>query len=354
MTSYFNIGFTGQVGVKPQRIQIVTSDALNVVTAAGWLNNQPLTTKPTPTDIVDMLYSFNAATGVGTYGEFLVTSSAGILTLVQYVSPGDVTLPVTNNYFAVFDGTTGKIKQNAGTSINAGSIQAGLSGTAGGFYSYPATADTGFINIQAIANAGNYGITLNNISFGQATTLTIPDPGASAARFILSNSTGVQVINGGGFQIAVGHITTGNIAGGWQGGMIAYPVTASKGSLQVLATPNIGNTNTVVTNAAMGQASTITIPDPGVASAAFVLAPGASNAKLYFGRTPLWAGGSTLNTYSVPAVRPDSTILVHQFSSSNPVSTSNAACTVAGTLTVTFTGDPGADTELSYIIINPS
>jgi hypothetical protein len=47
--------------------------------------------------------------------------------------------------------------------------------------------------------------------------------------------------------------------------------STQKGELIVKATDNTGDTVTTVTNAAMGQASVVTIPDPGAATADFVL-----------------------------------------------------------------------------------
>ncbi len=50
-----------------------------------------------------------------------------------------------------------------------------------------------------------------------------------------------------------------------------YPTTQAKGSLTFQATDNTGDTHTIITNAAMGQESTITIPDPGDSADEFVL-----------------------------------------------------------------------------------
>lgn len=62
---------------------------------------------------------------------------------------------------------------------------------------------------------------------------------------------------------------------GSAGEFISYPATAAKGSLIFAAVANTGNTNTTVSNDAMAQASVMNIPDPGVASAQFVVAPAA-------------------------------------------------------------------------------
>lgn len=104
----------GQIFVNPRRVKIVSTDSLATVTTAGYLNQ--LSSQGFAlykTDIIDMIYLYSESTQSGTYGEFLPSISAtGVITLVQYVSPGDVTLPVVSGDFANFDGTTGKIKDS--------------------------------------------------------------------------------------------------------------------------------------------------------------------------------------------------------------------------------------------------
>ena len=73
-------------------------------------------------------------------------------------------------------------------------------------------------------------------------------------------------------------ISGGNIQAGLSGtaGLLAsFPTTAARGSLRLAAVANTGNTNTTISNAAMGQASVITIPDPAGATANFAIAPAA-------------------------------------------------------------------------------
>ncbi len=64
----------GQIDVHPRRVKMITTDALSPVTTAGYLNSKNLMGEAIyPTDIFDCFYSFNKATGTGTYSEFLVT-----------------------------------------------------------------------------------------------------------------------------------------------------------------------------------------------------------------------------------------------------------------------------------------
>lgn len=108
----FTTDVAGQINVNPRRVKIVSTDNLATVTAAGYLNtinSEGLAIYKT--DIIDMIYGFNTSTNLGTYGEFLPSFGTGnVITLVQFVDPGNVLLPVISGDFAVFNSTTGQIK----------------------------------------------------------------------------------------------------------------------------------------------------------------------------------------------------------------------------------------------------
>lgn len=223
----FTTDVAGQIGVNPRRVKMVSTDNLATITAAGYvnqINSEGLAIYKT--DIFDVIYSFNKATNAGTYAEFLPSFGAtGVITLVAFVSPGDVTLPVVNNDFANFDGTTGKIKDSgyspsdaaktkvvmagsavvanaiakfvdtagtvddtAGTATNAGSIQAGASGTAGTFISYPTTAANGSLVISALNAGGAFDTTIRNSAMAQSTVYSLPDIGAATGGVVVSTA----------------------------------------------------------------------------------------------------------------------------------------------------------------------
>lgn len=66
---------------------------------------------------------------------------------------------------------------------------------------------------------------------------------------------------------------------GTPGSVVVLPTTAANGSLRLLATNNASNFQATVTNAAIGQATTYTIPDPASATATFVLAVNANGTE---------------------------------------------------------------------------
>jgi hypothetical protein len=90
-------------------------------------------------------------------------------------------------------------------------------------------------------------------------------------------------------------ISGGNIQAGLSGtaGTLAsFPATASKGSFVVKAVANTGNTITTLSNDAMGQASTINIPDP--ANAVGQLVVGATATPFVSGNFPKNSGTAGL------------------------------------------------------------
>lgn len=62
-------------------------------------------------------------------------------------------------------------------------------GNAGTLKIFPGAANKGYLNLSAAANTGDTALNIVNAAHGQTTTLTIPDCGASAGRFLLSTGT---------------------------------------------------------------------------------------------------------------------------------------------------------------------
>lgn len=192
--------------------------------------------------------------------------------ILQFPTP----IPVTNgNYpqfkFAVFGDnlatvtTAGYLNQSAIASgiplSNADVIQA--------LYSFNTTTQTGTFGIFTVSIAS---------STGQITLTTWANPGdvvtPTTANYLahFTNTTGT-------ISSAAANVTNpGNISAGLSGtaGVLkSFPGTASKGSFNFQATANTGDTVSTLTNAAMGQATTITIPDPAGATGNVAVAPAA-------------------------------------------------------------------------------
>jgi len=177
----------GMVGVSPNYKFMVCADTLATVTTAGYLNQVNLESNPvSTTDILNVLYLFNLQTQVGTFEQFSVSISNGVITLAALSNAGEVTLPTIANHIATYTNTLGHLSEDPATAISGGNIQAGLSGSAGTVASFPGTALKGYLVLQAIANTGNTTTTISNVAMGQASVISIPDPAGATADFVLA------------------------------------------------------------------------------------------------------------------------------------------------------------------------
>ena len=186
----------GTPGIYPNFKFMVTGDSEGAITTAGYLNQIDLQSNPVSTvDVLQVLYSFSPASGVGTYGTFTVSISNGVITLVSTNTSGAVVLPTVANYIAHFTDTAGTTSSNPDNVVNAGNIQAGISGTAGQMISFPATAAAGSLALKAVGSSGNYASAISNVSTGQATVWSLPDPANAIAR-IMVGATATPFISG--------------------------------------------------------------------------------------------------------------------------------------------------------------
>jgi hypothetical protein len=177
-------------GNLPQFKFAIFGDNLAAVTTAGYLNSASIQAgiPLSNADVIQALYSFNIQTQSGTFGIFTVNiaASTGQITLTQWANSGDAVLPTTANYLAHFTNTTGTISSAAGNVTQPGNIAAGLSGTAGTVASFPGTASKGSLILAAVANTGNTNTTISNVAMGQASVISIPDPAAATADFVVA------------------------------------------------------------------------------------------------------------------------------------------------------------------------
>lgn len=269
----------GQVGITPGTIKMTVTDSLDDVTTAGFLGNNTVAGTLSPTDIIETIYNFDGVSG--DFGIFKVSVSDGVNTLSSALP--SVQTPTNAGYVAKFldeDGTIGQ-SDAGGQAQNPGDFVAGtIAGQGGGFVSWPAEEGTGSLYMYATANADDYAISITNAEFGQASDLTIPDPGAASANFVVAPAALV-------------------------------------------------NNNLVKASGTAGK-----VADVGY--------------RIYSGVTGTYAGGGTSNTFAVVGLTSGAMGSCVIKTSTNAVAIAKA---VPGTdtLAVTFTADPGAGTVLSYI-----
>lgn len=281
----------------PQFKFAVFTDNLATVTTAGYLNSSSIEAgiPLSNADVIMALYSFNQQTQTGTFGIFTVNIAAsnGQITLTTWGNPGDVVTPTVANYLAHFTNATGTISSAAANVINPGNIQAGLSGTAGTLASFPTTAANGSLIISALNAGGAFNTTIRNSAMAQSSVISIPDPGAATANFVLNTGTTTMAA---GSRIILAKAN---------GTEAANAVTAS-GNAGVITTSSL------TTAAGASYAITWTNTAITATSAIMLSLQGGTNTikSLVFECVP-GAGTATLTIYNIGATDPlDGTILI--------------------------------------------
>lgn len=158
--------------------------------------------------------------------------------------------------------------------FDAVNFDAGASGTAGSVDIFPSTASKGKVALTAADSAGDTTTTIVNASQSGARTYTIPDAGASAS-FVMTE--GSQTVNG---TKTIAALVTTNLdagASGTAGSVDVFPTTASKGKFILSCADQDGDTSVTLQAAGMAQASVISIPDPGAATANVMLTDAAND-----------------------------------------------------------------------------
>ncbi len=261
---------TGFEGIVPKLLYINTDDTFAEITTAGYLN---------PSVEMGMEFTNEAmALVMSTTGPLWLQTSlvAGSHSLVSPASSVNVVLPTIANHIAIYTNVTGTLSEDAATAINGGNIQAGLNATAGVLVSFPATINTGSLKLAATASGGNFITTITNASQAAARTYTIPDAGA-ASNFLMTNNATTQTIATGNLALTVGTLTLGS--SGNASSLRIYPSGANNGSFFIIPISNLGNFNTTITNANIGQSTVYTLPDAGAATSNIAVTTGATVAN---------------------------------------------------------------------------
>lgn len=175
-------------------------------------------------------------------------------------------------------------------------------------------------------------------------------PSVANAPAIFSDTSGdikpqtTTALFGFGASFATGNVavTTGNLvagSSGHAGTVTSFPASASNGSLILQAVNAGGAFNTTIASGTIGQSSVITIPDPGAATANFMLDAGTTTAKTITTLTSTTANITNLKYGATPVAQVD------------PAScTITAAAGASNTATVTIQLKDGSGTNMTRII----
>jgi hypothetical protein len=270
MTATLTTQFIGESGVHPQIARLDTSDTYAVITTAGYLNSVAQTAAETlsPNDIVLAYYDNDGTPG---FGFFAPSFSGSVITLVPTIDTG-ITLPTVANHLVVTTNTTGDMANRTGAALNDGDLQAGRSGVAGSFISYPATASKGSLKVTGVANTGDTVTTISNAAMGQTSTITIPDPAGAAANFAVApaalvNGNLVQASGTAGLVQDAGMRIISNTTAAYAGGGTSNTFTATGLTSSAKGTPTIRtSTNSVSITKALPGTDSLAITfsaDPG-------------------------------------------------------------------------------------------
>lgn len=265
--------------------------------------------------------------------------------IYQFPTP----IPVTNGNYPQFKfGVFGDNLTSVTTAgyLNSASIEAGLP---------LSNADVvmALYSFNPNTNTGSFGIFTVNISTstGQITLTAWGNPGdvvlPTIANYIahFTNTSGTLSSN------AANVINAGNIQAGLSGtaGTVAsFPATGLKGSLILAGVANTGNTNTTISNAAMGQASVVSIPDPANAIGRFMV--GATATPFVSGNFPAASGtgGLMVDSGAAPGSFANLTA-ANVFSGSGQITLAKVNGT-EGSNAVTASGNAGVITTSSLTV----
>ncbi len=77
--------------------------------------------------------------------------------------------------------------------LTAVNLDAGADAVAGTVDVYPTTTATGKLILAAVSSAGAFNTTISNASLGQSSVVSIPDPGAATAKFVLDSGVNTMI-----------------------------------------------------------------------------------------------------------------------------------------------------------------
>lgn len=280
------LGQAGLAGVLPREVYIETDDSVATVTATGYLNQAyQQGFLFSPSDLAQVVTKESASANA-VAGVYAISHSGGDWSLQPTADPGSIVLPTTANALMHATDTVGTLSSAAASVFNLGNISAGQSGTAGYLASFPATASTGSLRLQAADNGGDFLVSIANALHGQASAYVIPDVGNAAGRILVgatatpftdnnliaANGTG-GVVDDSGIAIADVQLNTNIIAattadiGGSGAGPITVAVAGLTASSVVVATvESSSNPVSVVACTAGVDSFDITLSaDPGAA-----------------------------------------------------------------------------------------
>lgn len=201
----------GAVGTAPDFFVASSDQTAAVITTAGAIADMRASGL---VKVMDIIWVNGDMDGTPFQNVYTVTATSGG-SLTPYTEGVGGALLAANNLSDVNSVPDARDNLVLGATdlVNFGGLELGsATGGAGVFAIFPTTGSSGAIQVQAADNAGDFVILITNSSYGQNTSLTIPDVGAATGSFLMS-PLAVADINSNiiSFDITVGQ---GDMAAG--------------------------------------------------------------------------------------------------------------------------------------------
>jgi len=220
---------------------------------------------------------------------------------VLFTSTGatDVTLPTTGTLTTLATVVAATNEWAAGQTFITTPVSVGKDASANSIRVYPATTGKGYLELSAINGGGAFNTVLTNSAVGQTTTYTLPDPSVATGQVVVAAGANKVILTTTGATAltvpTTGTLTTlatvvaatnewaqpqtflGDLSVGKDADaaiISIFPATTANGYFKLTATNNASNKYLALTNSAVAQDTTVTVPDPGAATANVVLDAG--------------------------------------------------------------------------------
>lgn len=230
---------------------------------------------------------------------------------------GEVTLPVVDGDFVVFDGTLGALKDAGYSASDPAKTIVVMADAA--------------VTANALAVFADSAGTVKNAS----TTTTLAQPLSVTGSITASTS----------ITATAGNITSGS--SGDAGTFIAFPATAANGTMIIAAGNAGGAFNTTITSGTIGQSTVYTVPDILAATGGVVVSTAAVRMKMVADAAA--AGGSATQNFSDAFCTAASVVLGFWQTQANAASILTIVPGV-GSFDVLSTADAGVGT-FNYVIM---
>jgi hypothetical protein len=229
-----NIGTINQLTVTTIAVTTVNGTTANYTTVNAGASGTAGTLNVFPTTAANGKLIVSAVNNTGAFNSTISNSNIGQATVYSLPDAGSAT---TN--FVVDKGN----QSIAGTKSFTGTLEAGVSGTAGTLNVYPTTAANGKLVLAAVNNSGAFNSTISNKNIGQSCVYSLQETNSATADIVTNKGIGAVLGAICSATISATSGTTGTTLTNVTGMTVAIPAAgtyAVYAYLQTVSTANSG------------------------------------------------------------------------------------------------------------------